>query len=114
VPTKRLRLQIQSSVQSVANSQSRLFLKSFCPQAASFQQKFLKPFYVGARTLQPHTPCRMAQQASLKSQSATQALAALSQLNHVPQRHPLHVESQHSSKPTQLRLQSQLPAAHGP
>ena len=36
----------------------------------------------------------MAQQASLKSQSATQALAVLSQLNHVPQRHPLHVESQ--------------------
>ena len=36
----------------------------------------------------------MAQQASLKSQSATQALAVLSQFNHVPQRHPLHVESQ--------------------
>ena len=36
----------------------------------------------------------MAQQASLKSQSATQALAVLSQLNHVPQRHPLHVEEQ--------------------
>ena len=36
----------------------------------------------------------MAQQASLKIQSATQALAVLSQLNHVPQHHQLHVESQ--------------------
>ena len=37
---------------------------------------------------------RMAQQASLESQSNAQALAVLSQLNHVPQRHPLHVEAQ--------------------
>ena len=37
---------------------------------------------------------RMAQQASLESQSKAQALAVLSQLNHVPQRHPLHVDSQ--------------------
>ena len=37
---------------------------------------------------------RMAQQASLKSQSKAQTLALLSQLNHVPQRHPLHVEAQ--------------------
>ena len=36
----------------------------------------------------------MAQQASLESQSKAQILAILSQLNHVPQRHPLHVESQ--------------------
>ena len=36
----------------------------------------------------------MAQQASLKSQSKAQTLALLSQLNHVPQRHPLHVEAQ--------------------
>ena len=36
----------------------------------------------------------MAQQASLESQSKAQALAVLSQLNHVPQRHPLHVDSQ--------------------
>ena len=36
----------------------------------------------------------MAQQASLKSQSKAQALAVLSQFNHVSQRHPLHVESQ--------------------
>ena len=37
---------------------------------------------------------RMAQQASLESQSNAQALAVLSQLNHVPQRQPLHVDSQ--------------------
>ena len=37
---------------------------------------------------------RMAQQANLESQSKAQALAVLSQLNHVPQRHPLHVDSQ--------------------
>ena len=37
---------------------------------------------------------RMAQQASLESQSNAQAIAVLSQLNHVPQRHPLHVDSQ--------------------
>ena len=37
---------------------------------------------------------RMAQQASLKSQSKAQTLALLSQLNHIPQRHPLHVEAQ--------------------
>ena len=36
----------------------------------------------------------MAQQASLESQSKAQALDVLSQLNHVPQRHPLHVDSQ--------------------
>ena len=36
----------------------------------------------------------MAQHESLKSQSATQALAVVGQFNHVPQRHPLHVESQ--------------------
>ena len=36
----------------------------------------------------------MAQQASLESQSKAQALAVLSQLNHVPQRHPLQVDSQ--------------------
>ena len=37
---------------------------------------------------------RMALQASLESQSKAQALDVLSQLNHVPQRHPLHVDSQ--------------------
>ena len=36
----------------------------------------------------------MAQQASLESQSKAQALAVLSQLNHVPKRHPMHVDSQ--------------------
>ena len=51
----------------------------------------------------------MAQQASLKSQSATQALAVLSQLNHVPQRHPLPVESQLLTSETTAYTEVTLP-----
>ena len=60
------------------------------PSAATKDEPSSSAIWLGSWRLSR----RMAQQASLESQSKAQALAVLSQLNHVPQRHPLNFDSQ--------------------